>query len=97
VEPSSSPVEPARTEQPERAVADDRSTTVLPVAGYTAEQAVDPSTPLEVLAQIAEHAPPLRPYVASNPSTYAALLDWLGALGDPAVDAALRARPDRRS
>ncbi|HWK93167.1 MAG TPA: hypothetical protein VNR17_12990 [Luteimicrobium sp.] len=93
VEPS--PAEPSPVE-PERAAADQQSTTVLPVAGYTAAQAADPSTPLEVLAQIAEHAPALRPYVASNPSTYTALLDWLGALGDPAVDAALQARPDRR-
>jgi len=91
------PVQPSDPEpEPARAAADAESTTVLPVAGYSAEQAADPSTPLEVLAQIAEHAPALRPYVASNPSTYAALLDWLGALGDPAVDAALRARPDRR-
>ena len=94
VEPAGSFGEAA--EQPDRAVADAQSTTVLPVAGYTAEQAADPRTPLEVLAQIAEHAPGLRPYVASNPSTYTALLDWLGALGDPAVDAALQARPDRR-
>jgi hypothetical protein len=103
VEPS--PAEPSLAEpslaepspvEPGRAAADQQSTTVLPVAGYTAAQAADPSTPLEVLAQIAEHAPALRPYVASNPSTYTALLDWLGALGDPAVDAALQARPDRR-
>ncbi|GMA25538.1 hypothetical protein GCM10025864_32970 [Luteimicrobium album] len=98
-EPQPEP-EPVHASQPEpepaRAAADAQSTTVLPVAGYTAEQAADPSTPLEVLAQIAEHAPALRPYVASNPSTYTALLDWLGALGDPAVDAALQARPDRR-
>ncbi|OLT54004.1 hypothetical protein [Cellulosimicrobium sp. CUA-896] len=60
--------------------------------GFTAEQALDPSTPLEVLAQIVQDAPHLRPQVASNPSTYPALLEWLGNLGDPAVDAALRAR-----
>jgi len=60
--------------------------------GFTAEQALDPSTPLEVLAQIVQDAPHLRPQVAANPSTYPALLDWLGNLGDPAVDAALRSR-----
>ncbi len=60
--------------------------------GFTAAQAADPSTPLEVLAQIVQDAPHLRPQVAANPSTYPALLDWLGNLGDPAVDAALRSR-----
>jgi len=60
--------------------------------GWTAAQAADPSTPLADLARISAEAPHLRPYVAANPSTYPALLDWLGALGDPAVDAALRSR-----
>jgi hypothetical protein len=69
---------------------------VVAEAGFTADQASDPSTSLEDLAKIAEHAPSLRPYVASNPSTYSALLEWLGGLGDPAVDRALDARPDRR-
>ncbi|MFF2267478.1 hypothetical protein ACFVTZ_04405 [Cellulosimicrobium cellulans] len=62
------------------------------VPGFTAAQALDPSTPLEVLAQIVQDAPHLRPQVAANPSTYPALLEWLGNLGDPAVDAALRSR-----
>ncbi|MFF3063169.1 hypothetical protein ACFVQ3_01310 [Oerskovia sp. NPDC057915] len=61
-------------------------------AGFSAAQALDPSTPLEVLAQIVQEAPHLRPQVAANPSTYPALLEWLGNLGDPAVDAALRSR-----
>ncbi|MBD7949893.1 DUF7937 domain-containing protein [Oerskovia rustica] len=60
--------------------------------GFSAAQALDPSTPLEVLAQIVQEAPHLRPQVAANPSTYPALLEWLGNLGDPAVDAALRSR-----
>jgi phosphoglycolate phosphatase-like HAD superfamily hydrolase len=41
---------------------------------------------------IVQEAPHLRPHVARNPATYPALLDWLGALGDPEVDAALRSR-----
>ncbi|PZR53668.1 hypothetical protein DNL40_05910 [Xylanimonas oleitrophica] len=61
-------------------------------SGWTAEQALDPATPLADLARIVQEAPHLRPQVAANPSTYPALLDWLGALGDPAVDAALRTR-----
>jgi hypothetical protein len=64
----------------------------VPGSRWTAAQALDPSTPLADLALIVQEAPHLRPHVAANPSTYPALLDWLGALGDPAVDAALRTR-----
>ncbi len=60
--------------------------------GYTYEQAKDPATPAIVLAKIAELAPELRPALAENPSTYPALVEWLGQLGDPAVDAALGRR-----
>jgi hypothetical protein len=71
-------------------------TAVLPpvVAGgrWSPAQALDPATPLADLAKIVQEAPHLRPQVAANPSTYPALLDWLGALGDPQVDAALRSR-----
>lgn len=63
-----------------------------PSHGFTAQQAADPSTDLAVLARIAAEAPELRPTLASNPSTYPALLEWLAQVGDPAVDAALRAR-----
>ncbi len=63
-----------------------------PGTGFTPEQAANPATPLEVLAQIAADAPHLRPQIAANPSTYPALLEWLGNLQDPAVDAALRSR-----
>lgn len=71
-------------------------TAVLPpvVAGgrWSPAQALDPATPLADLAKIVQESPHLRPQVAANPSTYPALLDWLGALGDPQVDAALRSR-----
>ncbi|GAB3171309.1 hypothetical protein GCM10027059_39350 [Myceligenerans halotolerans] len=60
--------------------------------GWTPEAALDPGTPLADLAVIVQEAPHLRPHVARNPATYPALLDWLGALGDPDVDAALRSR-----
>lgn len=60
--------------------------------GWTPEAALDPRTPLADLAVIVQEAPHLRPHVARNPATYPALLDWLGALGDPDVDAALRSR-----
>lgn len=69
-------------------------TAVLPPVGgrWTAAVALDPATPLADLAKIVQEAPHLRPQVAANPSTYPALLDWLGALGEPQVDAALRNR-----
>jgi hypothetical protein len=69
-------------------------TAVMPPVGgrWTPAVALDPATPLADLAKIVQEAPHLRPQVAANPSTYPALLDWLGALGDPQVDAALRAR-----
>jgi hypothetical protein len=69
-------------------------TAVMPPVGgrWTAAVALDPATPLADLAKIVQEAPHLRPQVAANPSTYPALLDWLGALGDPQVDAALRSR-----
>ena len=61
-------------------------------SSFTAAQALDPSTPGAVLAQIVQDAPELRAQVAANPSTYPALLGWLAQLGDPEVDAALRSR-----
>ncbi|MDR7384621.1 hypothetical protein [Promicromonospora iranensis] len=69
-------------------------TAVMPPVGgrWTPAVALDPATPLADLAKIVQEAPHLRPQVAANPSTYPALLDWLGALGDPQVDAALRSR-----
>ncbi len=60
--------------------------------GYSEAEALDPATPAIVLAKIAELAPELRPALAKNPSTYPALIEWLGQLGDPAVDAALAHR-----
>lgn len=49
---------------------------------------VDP-TQLQALA--ASH-PHLRPVIARNPQAYDALLQWLGSLGDPEIDAALARR-----
>ncbi|MFC7961315.1 variant leucine-rich repeat-containing protein [Rhodococcoides kroppenstedtii] len=61
-------------------------------SGFTAAQAIDPSTPQVVLSKIAELEPSLRPLVAANPNTYPGLLEWLSNLGDPQVDQALAAR-----
>lgn len=54
--------------------------------------AANPRTDLTELARLAHEHPDLRPVVASNPSAYEGLLEWLGAIGDPAVNAALAAR-----
>ncbi len=59
---------------------------------FTAQQAADPGTPPQMLADIAALRADLRPFVAGNPSAYPGLLEWLGSLGEPAVDAALAAR-----
>ncbi|WP_423463518.1 hypothetical protein ACO229_01725 [Promicromonospora sp. MS192] len=89
---------PVSVGQPQRPEADQGAraghTAVMPPVGgrWTAAVALDPATPLADLAKIVQEAPHLRPQVAANPSTYPALLDWLGALGDPQVDAALRTR-----
>jgi len=52
----------------------------------------DPATPAATLAELAASAPEARPYVARHPNAYPGLLEWLGKLGDPAVDQALRER-----
>ena len=54
--------------------------------------ASNPNTDLTKLHELANNYPGLRPYIATNPRTYPALLEWLGTLGDPAVDAALARR-----
>lgn len=55
-------------------------------------QAADPGTPLTTLQQLAQNHPELRATIAENPSTYPALLEWLGRLHMPDVDAALARR-----
>jgi len=62
-----------------------------------AAAAANPATDPETLRQIAFHYPQLRAAVASNPSSYQGLLDWLGALGDPSVNEALTERARRES
>ncbi|NLS10937.1 hypothetical protein HGQ17_13225 [Nesterenkonia sp. MY13] len=55
--------------------------------------ASNPLTDWDVLHWIAENHPEVRPAVAGNPGTYQELVDALGALGDPEIDAAIAARP----
>ncbi|GAA4427435.1 hypothetical protein GCM10023169_27420 [Georgenia halophila] len=59
-----------------------------------AAQAADPSTPLATLQTLAQHHPELRAAIAENPATYPGLLEWLGRLGMPDVDAALARRAE---
>ncbi|MBC7289900.1 MAG: hypothetical protein H5T83_01015 [Actinotalea sp.] len=61
---------------------------------FTRQQAADPATPPQVLADIAALRADLRPVVALNPAAYPGLLDWLGSLGEPGVDTALRRRAE---
>ena len=46
--------------------------------------ASNPNAELTTLHELANNYPGLRPYIAENPRTYPALLEWLGTLGDPA-------------
>lgn len=62
---------------------------------YTRQQAADPSTPPQTLADIAALRQDLRPVVALNPAAYPGLLDWLASLGEPGVDSALRQRREQ--
>ena len=55
-------------------------------------QAADPLTPPAQLATLAHQHAELRPAIAANPAAYEGLLEWLGGLGEPAVDAALAQR-----
>ena len=54
--------------------------------------ATDPTTSPATLAELAASAPEARRYIARHPAAYPGLLEWLGSLGDPAVDQALRER-----
>lgn len=54
--------------------------------------AINPNTDAGTLYRLASTNPELRPLIASHPNAYDGLLEWLGTLGDPAVDAALKLR-----
>lgn len=57
-----------------------------------AARAADSSTSHAELYELVRTRPDLRPIIAQNPNTYPALLEWLGGLGDPSIDAALTRR-----
>jgi len=54
--------------------------------------AAHPQASAADLARIVTQRPDLRPVVAANPAAHPGLLDWLAALREPAVDAALARR-----
>lgn len=55
-------------------------------------KAADPRTSAQELYELASSQPQLRAQIAEHPNAYPGLLDWLGTLGDPEVDAALARR-----
>lgn len=57
-----------------------------------AASAADPHADWDTLHFIAENYPSLRPAVARNPGTYPELLEALGTMNDPEIDAALASR-----
>src|SRR5699024_979159 len=59
-----------------------------------ASKAADPSTSQAELHQLCAAHPELRPMIAEHPNAYPQLLEWLGRLGDPEVDAALARRDE---
>lgn len=61
-------------------------------ADADADAAASPLTPAVELARIATYRPDLHALLATNPSTYPGLVDWLRHSEDPAVQAALAAR-----
>lgn len=59
---------------------------------FTVYQAITANTEPDVLRKMAEQRHDLRQFVATNPTTPDDVLQWLGELSDPVVDAALRRR-----
>lgn len=82
--------QPAAAQQPAAQAAFEEPVATNPY-GFTAEQALTTTDQMQI-AQIAQYAPELRACIARNPNTYPALIEWLGQLGDPAINAALAFR-----
>ncbi|MDO5700165.1 MAG: hypothetical protein Q4P36_01670 [Bowdeniella nasicola] len=52
----------------------------------------DPQTSAADLYRLCQERPDLRPQIAVHPNAYEGMLQWLGGLGDPDIDAALARR-----
>ena len=74
------------------AAADAADAAAADAADTDADAAASPLTPAAELARIATYRPDLHAVLATNPSTYPGLVDWLRHSEDPAVQAALAAR-----
>lgn len=79
------PGEPGRPAEPRDEAALDEAATFEALRA----QAADPRTSAERLFELSTLDPELLPALASNPNLYAGLRDWLAALDDPEIDAAL--------
>ena len=77
---------------PSSAPSPDDNDAAADVADADAVAAASPLTPAAELARIATYRPDLHAVLATNPSTYPGLVDWLRHSEDPAVQAALAAR-----
>lgn len=64
-----------------------------PSHGFTREQAMDPATPAATLHEIAAAAPELHAALASNPSLYPSLREWLATSPEQDVQDALAKNP----
>ena len=85
---AASPLTPAA----DAAAADAVDAAAADAADADADAAASPLTPAAELARIATYRPDLHAVLATNPSTYPGLVDWLRHSEDPAVQAALAAR-----
>ncbi|GAA1751600.1 hypothetical protein [Aeromicrobium alkaliterrae] len=95
------PEAPAQ-EAPAQEAAAPTPTQVIPVGEALTEQvavdpivqrASDPTISQAELADLVQNHPQARAAAAANPQAYPGMLEWLGQLGDPEVDAALAQRP----
>lgn len=82
------PHEPTPTQQIPVAEAFTEEIAVDPIV----QRASDPTISQAELADLVQNHPQARAAAAGNPQAYPGMLEWLGQLGDPEVDAALARR-----
>jgi hypothetical protein len=86
------PPSPAVPPSPKKSPAGKKAPAPTAPAHPRADEAANPATSAQALHEIATTIPELRPTVAANPAAYADLVNWMGQLGEPEVDAAIAAR-----
>lgn len=67
------------------------------ISNFSPQQAADPQTSMQDMARIAAERPDLWASLATNPSLYPDLREWLGKVDDPAVKEALKASEQQAS